>query len=413
MTRPRCQWVMGFLAILPLAGMTCLGGSGGSGFPRTAAWARRTINTGAALRPTVVAAADLDADGKLDVVAGYAGDGGSNPAVVIFFQDAVDNFVPVTAASTTDLAGVIALALADLDGDGQTDIVAACNGRIVYMHSGADPRDAAGWTQSTMAQSNDAGFGQWNSVAVGDIDAANGPDIVASMANPGRVSWFRSPAANIANGTGWTRTDIAATGRTNAEGVALADFSGDGRIDVISTAPGEGADSVAWYQNPADPVNDTWTKRAIGNLAAAARVILVDLDVDSRSDVVALNTPGRQVGWYKRPVDATAAWTGAGFLLTQYTSAQPVSVAAADLNGDNQPDVVVATNNGSTLRWFIPTPGQTQTAQWLENNIADLSETIGRIALGDIDADGRPDVIAPLQAGTTAGDGIFWFENPE
>ena len=396
---------------MPVLGMNCLGGAGGTGFPRTANWNRTAVNTGAALRPTVCLTADFDTDGKLDVLVGYAGSGASNPAVVIFFQDTTTGFTVVTLASSTDLAGIVGLAIGDLDADSRLDVVAACNARIVYLHSPAAPRTGT-WTLSTIDQSNDAALGQWNDVAIGNIDNANGLDIVgANAGTPGRVSWFRSPAANIANGTGWTRVDIDMASRTNASSVALADFDADSRIDVISSAPGESTARVAWYKNPTNPQTDLWTKFTVGNLAAASRLAISDLNVDGRSDVITINGPGRQVGWYIRPVDATQAWSG--FLLTMYTSAQPVDVKSADLNADNQPDVVVATNTGATLRWFIPTPGQTQTAQWLENNIRDVTEIIQRIALGDIDADGRPDVITPLQAATTAGDTVAWFENPE
>jgi hypothetical protein len=45
--------------------------------------------------------------------------------------------------------------------------------------------------------------------------------------------------------------------------------------------------------------------------------------------------------------------------------------------------------------------------------LRDLNENLGRIALADIDADNRPDVIAPLLASTSDQDSIAWLENPE
>jgi hypothetical protein len=200
----------------------------------------------------------------------------------------------------------------------------------------------------------------------------------------------------------------------NAPGVALADFDSDGDLDVISTAPGEAGGSaprIAWYRHPIDPLAGTWTRFQVGDLTSATRVILADLDADGRSDVIALNGTGRQIGWYVRPSDATTAW--AGFLITQYTTNTPVDVKAADIDANNQIDLVVATQSSGSLRWFTPTPDHVQTDQWIENHIRDLDESVGRIALGDMDADGRPDVIVPLQGATTAQDSIAWLENPE
>lgn len=415
MRRPARLACLLCLAAMPiLLGMDCPVLPDTGGFPRRAAWARRTINTGAAQRPAVVAVADLDGDGKLDVVVGYTGQAAAGAAVVIFFQEDPATFTAVTISTGAELAGIAALAIGDLDGDMHSDIVAAVSDRLIYLHSPANPREGGGWTRSTIEQSAAAGITQWNQVAIGDMDQTHGPDIVAcNEGPPGRVSWFRSPAANIANGTGWMRIDIDMGTRTGAASVALADFSLDGRLDVVSTAAGEALNPVAWYRNPADPLADAWTKFPIGSLPAASQMVVADLNVDGRTDVVAMNAPGRQIGWYVRPANATNAWTSAGFLLAQYTTASPVDFRVADLTGDGQPNVVVATNTGGTLRWFMPTPGQTQTAQWLENNIADVTETIGRIALGDINANGRQDVIVPLRAANAANDSVVWFENPE
>lgn len=403
--------------LVALAGTSCpIGGTSSNGFPRTAAWTRRTVNGNANVRPSVVATADIDNDGKLDVIAGYPGTDTVTAAVIIFFQETVENFTPVTTATSSDLAGIRGLAVADLDGDSLRDIVVAANGRIIYIHSpSSDPRNAAGWSSSTIDNSSGTGIGQWNDVAIGSIDGLFGPDILACNENVGRLCWFKSPAANIANGTGWTRIDIDATNRLNASSVALEDLNVDSKLDAISTAPGEAGTAsnprIAWYQNPTDPAVDSWSKRVVGNLAAASRLAIGDLNVDSRNDVVAVNGPGKQIGWYQRPADPTTTWSG--FLLTVYTTNTPVDVKITDVDVNNQPDVIVATQTAGSLRWFMPTPGSAQTVQWLENNIIDISESIGRIAIGDIDADGRPDVIAPLLGATTAGDSIAWFENPE
>ncbi|MCA9255902.1 MAG: VCBS repeat-containing protein, partial [Phycisphaerales bacterium] len=190
---------------------------------------------------------------------------------------------------------------------------------------------------------------------------------------------------------------------------ALLDLTGDSRLDIVSTAPGESTDRVAWYGNPTNPSTDAWPKVAIGNLPAAGRLAIGDLNVDGREDVIAINRPGRQIGWYVRPADPTQAWSG--FQITQYNAATPVDLAVADIDGNSQPDLVIATQQPGSLRWF--TPVSVQTSVWTENMLRDLNEDVTAIATADFDADGRPDVTGLLLGATAAGDSVSWFENPE
>lgn len=376
-------------------------------FPKATEWASATINNDAGPRPAVVAVADFDGDGRLDVVAGYHGDAGTDPFVSTFFQLTPVTFTAVQIASGTDLDGVEALAVADIDGDGLLDVIAACNGRIQILTSPADPADGSAWSMDTIAESTDVDINQWTDVLVADIDAMNGPDIVGCNEDVGRLSFFAAPAA-IAGGAGWTRIDIDASTRTGAAAVASQDIDGDGRFDVFSSAPGEATSRVAWYQNPGGDATGPWTQHTIGNFAGT-RMALGDLDQDTDVDLVLIEPVNNQVGWYVRPDDPANVWSG--FLLAQFTSNTPVDVMVADVDANGQNDVIVPTESAGTLRWFTPVGGQT--LQWVENNLIDLVDSPGPIAVGLVDSDSRMDVVAPLVATDPANDQIAWFRNPE
>ncbi|MBI5762663.1 MAG: VCBS repeat-containing protein [Planctomycetes bacterium] len=385
----------------------------GTGFPRRTIWTQRTVNDSAALRPVFTALSDMDGDTKLDIIAAYVGEGGSVPTVAIFFQDTTESYTAVTIGAGNDLAGVAALAIGDLNGDGRRDVIAGCDNAIVYLLNPASSRTAGDWTRSTLDNSNGATSGVWVDVAIGEIDGVNGPDVVGCNQNFSRWCWFKSPAANITTGTGWTRTDVDNANRSGAAGVALADFNSDNKLDVICTSTDANIEPrIAWYRNPATPTNAAdWSKFRVGNLPSASRVIVADLNADGRSDVVTMNAVGRQIGWYQRPSDATAAWSG--FVLAQFATAIPVDVKASDIDGNGQVDIVVAAKNSGLFRWFTPT-STGPNPQWIENALIDFNNlTPGRFALGDIDNDTRPDIAAPLQGVTTAGDIVVWLENPE
>lgn len=376
-------------------------------FPKATEWASATINNDAGPRPAVVAVADFDGDGRLDVVAGYQGGGGVDPFVSIFFQLNPVTFTAVQIASGVLLDGVSALAVADVDGDGHLDVIAACNGRLFFLQSPADPTDGGGWSGDTVAESSGADFNQWTDVLVADIDALNGVDIVACNEDVGRLSFFAAPVA-IAGGAGWTRVDIDAATRMGSAAVAAQDVNGDGRIDLFSSAPGEATSRVAWYENPGGDATGAWTRHTIGNFPGT-RVVLGDLDQDTDMDLVLIDPVNNQIGWYGRPVDPGNVWNG--FLLAQFISNTPVDVKVADVDGNGQNDVIVPTETSGTLRWFTPVGGAT--LQWVENNLIDLIDSPGPIAVGLIDDDARPDVVAPLRATDPADDQVAWFRNPE
>lgn len=412
--RPRRQ-LLKFAFVLTVsaltAGTSCPSSGSINGFPKTTSWTQQVINDSAGASPNAVTIADFDGDGTTDIAVAYAGFDTTPANFVIFFRGSDNTFTSVPLLGTSaNVPAAAALEAADMNGDSRLDLVAATDEGILYLVSPSDPRTGSDWTGFILSGSGtDTGIGAWGDVAIIDIDGAAGPDIVAAGGDTGRVSWFRSPATDVSDGSGWTRIDIDTTTRNKARSLEVLDLNGDTRADIVSTAPGEDNDRIAWYANPANPSTDPWTKTPIGNLAAAGKVVLGDLNVDGRLDVVVINPTGRQIGWYMQPVDATQTWSG--FQLTQYDSATPNDLVVADVDGNNQPDVIVATEQPGSLRWF--TPVGVQTDVWTENNLRDLNETVTAIADEDLDGDGRPDVVGLLLGADATGDGVSWFENPE
>ncbi|MFO0973347.1 MAG: VCBS repeat-containing protein [Phycisphaerae bacterium] len=420
--RPRRRHALLALALAaPLLAIDGCGTSGGGAtFPKSTAWMPFSVTSSVNVRPTAVAIAEFNGDGRADVVAAFNGNGGQQPAIVLLIQSIVGpniTFTRVPLAQSPQLAGVSSLAIGDLNADGRLDIVAAANGRLIFLRSPADPTQAAGWAAFVIDHSDDAGLGQYRDVAIAQVDLVNGPDIVAANETGNRISFFPAPPV-VVNGAGWTRFDIDAATRAGAFGIALGDLNGDGRIDIVSSAAGEAAARLAWYRNPGGTSQTPWSKFTIGNLPHATRIALDDLDRDGRSDLVAINpgalsmpgaNDGIQVGWYRRPADPTTPWDG--FLLAQYNAATPTDVAIRDVDANGNKDVIVSTRSPGTLRWF--TRRQNIQAQWIENNLRDLSDDAVQIASDDIDIDARPDVVAALQAASDANDSVAWYLNPE
>ncbi len=141
-----------------------------------------------------------------------------------------------------------------------------------------------------------------------------------------------------------------------------------------------------------------------------------DLDGDGRSDIAMSSAylsgapphPGHAVVLLRDPAPAEGFSSSA-----QYTTgSDPGSLLVEDLNGDGKPDLVVANEASSanvggtgTISILLQDPGTP--GKFLPGNDYPTGR-FPKIALGDVDGDGRPDIVV-----ATAGDpdGISWFRN--
>jgi hypothetical protein len=380
-------------------------------------WDAFRIDSSPSFLPVTVAVADIDADGDVDIVSAWQGeeasDGtGTDAAIVVHFQQG-SSWVDVIIDAGTVYRQVNAVAVADVDQDDQLDVVAATNDRIIYLNAPDDPTDAAGWTPYEIAASIGDDFLAWFDVAIGQIDGDNGPDIVAALNDDGRLLWFAAPAdPNQADN--WELFTIDSTSRALADSVLLFDLSGDDRLDVISTAAGESSDSVSWYVNPTDPTNDDWTKRPISNLSGATRMALGDVNNDDRADLLVISPEVRRVAWLQQPSNVNNRWSGWFFADYQDSDDDrtPVDIEVADLNNDGQNEAIVATNNNAGIRSY--TPGEDNRLLWNETPLQtfDMS-TVVLVDSADVNGDGNVDVVLPVTDDNDASrDRVTWLRNP-
>ena len=108
---------------------------------------------------------------------------------------------------------------------------------------------------------------------VADLDGDGDLDIISASDNDDTIAWYENDGA--ANPT-FTAADIA-TSADGARDVHVADMDGDGDLDIVSASFRD--DTVAWYENngAADP---TWTAADIATSAdGAVAVTIADIDL--------------------------------------------------------------------------------------------------------------------------------------
>lgn len=289
------------------------------------------------------------------------------------------------------------VAIADLNGDGKLDIALAMtrdNGdstnpgftSIVLQNAGSPGTFQRGVHYNTGDNPS--------SIAIGDLAGTGEKNIVQSNFVAGTVSIFRPDIAN----PGRLQSALTVNTGGTPNDVALGDLNGDGKLDLVLADDGSDARVIVLLQNPATAFQfPTPTTLAAGNPVSG--VAIGDINGDGLPDIAAANSDtsgnnGRIGIFYRDPGQP-------GSFLTRVdvaAGAQPIAVRIADLNNDGLADLAAANLGAGTNG--IGSAGVSVVLQDAANpgsflppvTYATYSGTI-HIAIGDLNADGKPDLV--------------------
>ncbi|MBL0920619.1 MAG: VCBS repeat-containing protein [Phycisphaerales bacterium] len=304
--------------------------------------------------------------------------------------------------------GARSIAIADLDGDGDLDILVASanDNRVAWLEN--DGLSPPGFTHRAIAS---AATGAQQVVCV-DVDGDGRPDALSAAFGANRIAWHQNtPGAPGAPPTFVTRT--ITTNAMGAQSAAGADLSGDGVVDVAAASFSD--NKVAWHEQvpaPADPPGQppTWITRTIStNIAGASSIVAVDLDLDGDVDLVVAAFSSNRIVWFE---NTPGAGMGAPrvFIERTLTSSAPgvIALHAADMDGDGDIDLVAACFNDNSVRLYenlIAGPGMGP--PMFEAVVVDAGAN-GPVGVSsyDLDGDGDLDVLSA----SLFGNAVAWHE---
>jgi hypothetical protein len=301
--------------------------------------------TAASDGPRSVAAADLDGDGDLELLAANPG----SDRVTIFFQDSPGSFgTPALALdSTPAFDRPFSVAAADLDGDGDLDLLAAnpSSGRVTVSF-----QDSPGaFVAPALALDPTPAFDGTSSVAAADLDGDGDIELLAANANSGRVTIFFQDSPGAFGAPALALDPTPAFDGTSS--VAAADLDGDGDLELLAANASSDRvtvffqDSPGSFSAPALALNPTPAPDQPRTIAAA------DLDGDGDLELLAANESSDRVTIFFQ--DSPGAFRAPALALDPTpASDRPSSVAAADLDGDGDLELLVANPNSDRLTVF-------------------------------------------------------------
>lgn len=168
-----------------------------------------------------------------------------------------------------------------------------------------------------------------------------------------------------------------------AEDLAVGDLNGDGRPEIV--ACGRATANVRIYWNEPEP---TWTRHVVDSGFFNWTAVAADFTGDRKVDIIGNDLRGKKTYLYVAP-------TWKRILL--HEGVDVIHSAVMDVDGDGDLDFVGARYSPGLVFW-LERPKNPLTEPW-RYHVADSMETGGvngihGLQLGDVDRDGKPDVIA-------------------
>lgn len=359
--------------------------------------------------------ADANGDGLPDIATGFEQGGLTRVYLHPGHAKVREAWPMVTVGKTPDAEDAV---LADLDGDGVMDVVTCCEGKTRSVFVSWAPRDksqflnAEAWACQPIPALQ--GKARWMFCLPMQIDGKGGVDLVIGSkdgAKQGALAapfgWLESPA-NPRNLGAWTWHPMIDVGWTM--GIEAADMDGDGDTDIILTDRYGKASGCRWLESDG---SGGWKQHDIGAIGENCMFFAAaDLDADGLQDVSVI-TMHNKLHAIRRLNREGTKWQQSEVPLPPGIIGRGKGVDAGDIDLDGRMDLVVSFEESTPPRhslFWLSHDGMPFSENWKWHELSGVKGVKNdQVRLADLDGDGDLDALTTEEV---ANLGIIWYENP-
>lgn len=339
---------------------------------------------------------NIDNDSDLDIITTSA-----NSRTTTYANNGVGNFNS-PKYPTAYSSGVSCAVAGDIDNDGDLDVVNSSNeeGKIfLYKKLNTDNTYGNQIIVSHFAPGA-------KEVALADLDGDNDLDIISisglsTSGSADRVSWYKNLDGN---GNFGPQINLSIDIYDSPDGLLVYDVDADGDKDIVTsiTQWPEDGDKVIWFAN--NGLGSFSNEQFIGNgLNYVKSISKSDIDNDGDNDIIVASSNDNKISWYKN-LNGQGSFGPQQIITT--SALYIVDFSIADLDSDGKKDVIYMSNgNDDDILWQRNTDGLGTfgAPQILNSNID--GNGASAIYTADIDNDSDIDIVVGEYNKTT------WLEN--
>ena len=318
-------------------------------------------------------AGDFNRDGKLDLATTPGG--AANPGICVLLGVGDGSFQPPKCSSALGTSEQDFMLAADFNADGNLDIAAVST---TSGHANVLLGNGDGTFESAIQLP--VPINPFRGLAAGDFNRDGKLDLVVEQFDS--MSGLVSFSVFLGNGDGTFSGPVVITPANllDAFPIAVGDFNGDGKLDLVGTGVILLGNGDGTFQTP----------QVFGQLSVPGTPFAADVNGDGQLDLIASDYPIGDVSIYIGNGDGTFQ----NPLIFKESSTETY-MAVGDLNADNHLDLITADdysifaymlgNGDGTFQNIVTQPLNTQ-------------NVIQGIQLGDFNGDGTMDVAVRSQA---------------